>query len=674
MTTRWELQNANRRIVSVADLFCGAGGSSSGAQRAIEGLGATMDLVAVNHWNTAIATHSANHPNARHLVEDVSLIDPEQVVPEGRLDLLMASPECRFYSRARGGKPIHDQGRMNPWVVHNWLTKIDVRRVIIENVPEFVDWGPLDENGRPDKARRGEHFQAWFLTFMALGYQAEWRLLNAADYGEATTRTRFFLMARNDGALLEWPEPTHGKSETPLLPGRLPWRGAREIIDWTNSGRSILDDPKYQRKPLSVKTRRRIARGLEKYGGPLAPLFIRLLDLPNCETLAWEANGRQQSFILNRHGDNGGNRAHGVHEPVPTITTRGGGYLVQTGASRFVGANRNENIPRSIDEPIPPVTTGGGGGIFLVEAEPRPFLIGQQSGAAPRDTAEPMPTIASAGAISLVRPIVIQYYGQSDVQDIDLPLAGITAAARKHGLVRPALVEYYGNSDAANIENPLPTVTAKARHGLVCPTIIECNHGNGPMGDKGDYRRAHSVEEPLPAITTAHGLALAQPIVVETPQTGANGRYSRSSDEPLMTVTTNDDLCLAVPVADPAPQPYIVPNFGECAYQEPRTHAIDDPLPTVTSRGAGNLVVPELDDPGDVPALDPNRLVEIDGQTYLLDIRFRMLQNPELARAMGFSDDESAYEFVGNVAEVTKQIGNAVPVNLAAALVRAILA
>ena len=663
----------SNRIVSVADLFCGAGGSSSGAQRAIEELGATMDLVAVNHWNTAIATHSANHPNARHLVEDVSLVDPERVVPEGRLDLLMASPECRFFSRARGGKPIHDQGRMNPWVVHNWLTKIDVRCVIIENVPEFVDWGPLDEHGRPDKAHKGEHFQAWFLTFLSLGYRAEWRMLNAADYGEATTRTRFFLVARKDGVPLEWPEPSHGKIGAPLFPGRMRWRGAREIIDWTNPGRSILDDPKYQRKPLSVKTRRRIARGLEKYGGPLAPLFIRLLDLPDAEGIAWDADGAQQSFVLNRHGDNGGNRAHGVHEPVPTITTRGGGYLVQPAATHLVGANRNENVPRSIEEPIPPATTAGGGGIYLVAAEPRPFLIGQQSNAAPRDAAEPMPTIATAGAISLVRPIVIQYYGQSDAQDIDQPLSGITAVARKHGLIQPTLVEYYGNSDAASIDAPLPTVTTKTRHALVWPTIIECNHGNGSMGDKGNYRRVHSIEEPLPTITTAQGLALAQPVVVKTSQTGGNGSYSRSADEPLLTVTTENDLCIAVPVADPAPQPYIVPNFGECANQEPRTHAIDDPLPTVTSRGAGNLVVPELDDTGDGPDLDPNRLVEIDGQTYLLDIRFRMLQNPELARAMGFNDDESGYEFVGTVSEVTKQIGNAVPVNLAAALVRAIL-
>ena len=211
----------------VADLFCGAGGSSTGAQKAITEIGGTMELVAINHWNTAIATHQANHPTARHLVEDVSIVDPEAVVEEGRLDLLMASPECKFYSRARGGKPVHDQGRMNPWAIHNWLTKLDVNCVLIENVPEFVDWGPLNPDGRPDKAHKGEHFQAWFLTFDSLGYKAEWRMLNAADYGDATTRIRFFLMARKDGRPVVWPEPSHAKSDVGMFPGRLPWRGAR---------------------------------------------------------------------------------------------------------------------------------------------------------------------------------------------------------------------------------------------------------------------------------------------------------------------------------------------------------------------------------------------------------------------------------------------------------------
>ena len=699
----------------VADLFCGAGGSSTGAKKAIEEIGGHMELVAVNHWNTAIATHSANHPTARHLVEDVSMVDPEAVVEEGRLDLLMASPECKFYSRARGGKPVHDQGRMNPWVVHNWLTKLDVRCVIIENVPEFTVWGPLDANGKPDKARKGMHFEAWFLAFHSLGYEAEWRMLNAADYGDATTRVRFFLMARKDGKPLEWPDPSHAQGDTGMFPGRRRWRGASEIIDWSNVGRSLFDDPKYQKKPLSEKTRRRIARGLDRFGGPLAPLYIRLLGLSDYE--ASQESGRQepQPFILNRHGENGSDRTHSVEDPVPTATCRGAGYLVEAGAEPFVQANRNENAPKSLEDPVPVVTTAHGGGSFLVEPVLQSFLLGQQSGGAPRSTEDPAPTVTADGAISLVQPSIIQYYGTSDAHGIDRPLSSVTAGGRKHGLVRPTLVEYYGNSDAADVDDPLPTVTAKARHGLANPTLVQLNHGNGHMGDKGNERRVHSVDDPVPGITTSPGLGIATPALLQvnhgngTEGDTADDRRVHSVEDPLPTMTTKRNLGLANPVLvrtghtlsqsiaarpveDPMPtlvtkndltlvnpqaKPYIVPNFGEAEGQEPRTHDIEDPLPAVTSRGAGNLVTPTLQEAMlehlEQSGIDPRRMVFVDGQPYLLDIRFRMLQNPELARAMGFEDEETRYEFVGTVADVTKQIGNAVPVNLAAALVKSAL-
>ena len=691
----------------VADLFCGAGGSSTGAQKAIAEIGGSMDLVAINHWHPAIATHSANHPAARHFVEDVSMVDPEAVVEEGRLDLLMASPECKFYSRARGGKPVHDQGRMNPWVVHKWLTALDVRCVLVENVPEFVEWGPLRPDGRPDKRQKGKHFEAWFLTFGSLGYQAEWRMLNAADYGDATTRVRFFLMARKDGRPVVWPEPTHAKSDTPMFPGRLPWRGAKEIIDWSNQGRSLLDDPKYLKKPLSEKTRQRIARGLERFGGPLAPLYIQLLNLSDTDrdSQAEMGNREARPFILNRNGENGSVRAHSVETPMPTATGRGAGYvinpqaepfhganrkstiprnsdgpvhtvttsgiyLVQPVAEPFVGANRSGNVPKSTEDPVPPLTTAHGGGSFLVEPDIRPFMLGQQSGGAPRSIHDPTPTVTGDGAISLIRPSIVEYYGRSSARDIDDPLSAITSM-NKHGLSQPCLIEYYGHSAGADVDEPLPTVTAKARHGLAQPLLVDVNHG--AKGLDSDDHRTHSIDDPLASPTTKRGVGLAQPVLIQTSQTGGNGTYARPTDQPVPTLTTKADLCIATPEA----RPYLVPNFGERGGQEPRVHDINEPVPAVTSRGAGSLVSPILVEPvlrrvrdADI---DPRRLIFVDGNPYLFDIRFRMLQNAELARAMGFEDEETSYEFVGNVGEVTKQIGNAVPVNLAAALVKAAL-
>ena len=560
MDNRQEAIDGTKHTYLVADLFCGAGGTSTGATKAVEESGREIDLVAVNHWQVAVETHKLNHPEARHYVQDLDGADPEMLVPEGRLDLLMASPECRHFSRARGGKPMKDQSRMNPWIVHRWLTALNVRCLLVENVPEFTSWGPLDDNGRPDPERKGTYFEEWVRSLWGLGYDVQWRMLNAADFGEATTRTRFFLQARNDGQPIHWPEPSHAKAGDASLMEELPrWRGAREIIDWSNPGRSLLDDPKYKKRPLSEKTRRRIARGLQRFGGPLAPLYIRLLDLPD--------EGDYMDAEL---------------DGVPDVVT-------------FHGSNRQNTAPRGVDDPIPTATTWGNGGCYMVQAEAEPFTLGQQSGGAPRTTDDPIATVAAAGAISLLRPIV---------------------------------TEYYTNGHSRSVDEPVSSVTTKQRHGLTTP------------------------------------------VVVRVSQTGGNGSYVREVSEPLPTITTRNDMYVVTPEA----HAYVVPNFGERDGQEPRVHDVDEPMPTVTSRGAGNLVSPMLaETSGEYAEVDPRRVVSMNGQPYLLDIRYRMLQNPELARAMGFSDEESTYEFVGNVTEVTKQIGNAVPVRLAAALVKAVL-
>jgi DNA (cytosine-5)-methyltransferase 1 len=264
----------SEKIFKVADLFCGAGGSSTGARKAIESIGGTMELVAVNHWPVAVETHSLNHPNARHYVQNLETADPETIVPEGYLDLLMASPECRFFSRARGGKPTKEQGRVSAWFINNWLTSLDVRVLLVENVPEFVNWGPLLLPSRkPDPARRGMFFEEWVRSLWGLGYQVEWRNINAADHGDATSRTRFFLQARNDGNPIAWPEATHSRHGGARLEGKVKqWRGAREIIDWSNPGQSLLDAPKYRKKPLAVKTRRRMVFST-RAGNQIKPSF-----------------------------------------------------------------------------------------------------------------------------------------------------------------------------------------------------------------------------------------------------------------------------------------------------------------------------------------------------------------------------------------------------------------
>src|SRR5690348_6227660 len=253
------------RKMLVADLLCGAGGSSTGCQRALEAMGLKMELVCVNHWGVAIETHKKNHPEARHYVQDIATVRPHLLVPEGYLDLLMASPTCTHHSVARGGKPTSDQQRSDPWHIVTWLTELRVKRLIIENVWEFCGWGPVDpRTARPIKGRKGEYFHAWIDTLRRLGFEPEWRKLNAADYGDATTRQRFILMARSDQRRVSWPMPTHKRRDElqgDLFSDSKPWRPAREIIDWSIKGKSILN----RKKPLAPKTLARIYAGAMKF-------------------------------------------------------------------------------------------------------------------------------------------------------------------------------------------------------------------------------------------------------------------------------------------------------------------------------------------------------------------------------------------------------------------------
>lgn len=596
----------------VADLFCGAGGTSTGAEKAVKALGSKMRLTCVNHWPLAIETHRRNHPTARHYIEDISVAKPVNLVPEGYLDLLIASPECTHFSRARGGKPVNDQSRMNPWAIVRWLTDLDVRCLLVENVPEFVEWGPITEACQPHKKKKGQYFEAWVKTLWELGYKTEWKFLNAADYGDATTRTRFFLQARKDGVQIQWPEPSHVPAGSGEMWGIKPrWRAAREIIDWQSAGRSLIDDPKYLKKPLSEKTRRRIARGLQRYGGQYAPLYIRLLGLEEeCD---------------------------------------------------------------------------GGSAI------PEPFIIAQRSHSAARDMSQPIPTVAVRGAISLIDPQIIKYYGTNDASPIDSPVPTVTTKQR-FGLMEPVVAPFVlsrnGNDLQRSVEEPIPTATTRGAGYLVQPFILQ--NRIRPDGD-----RVYSIDRPLNTITGHGAGALVEPVMVQTDQTGGNGKCVRSVDEPLPTLVTKKNLAIVEPqlvnikgtsntsrIEDPVPtictkqhfglvDPVLVQvNHGDDQGAS-RMQAVDEPLPTVTTKRNVGLIEPVMERAD--RSVDPRRMVTIDGQPFILDIRFRMLNNRELARATGFDDEETTYEFVGNVAEVTKQIGNAVPVNLAAALVTSIL-
>lgn len=523
------------KTVVAADLFCGAGGTSTGLLKAAKRMGLDVRLVAINHWDVAIATHSLNHPNVTHFNSDLEKIDPRQVVPGGKLDLLVASPECTHFSKARGGKPMSKQSRASVKYILRWVGSLDVENVIIENVPEFMDWGPLHRKGpnmdKPIKKRKGEYFHRFVRKMEANGYTVKWRVLNAADYGDPTTRKRLFVLARKGGNPV-FPEPSHNKRGGDMFGARPTWKPAREIIDWSIKGESVFN----RKRPLSHNTMRRIMAGLLKFGG-------------------------------------------------------------------------------------------------------KAFVLGQQSGAAPRDVDEPLPTVAGAGAISFIEPFILNVRGGNDgylrASEIDQPLPTVTSTSPT-ALVEPFLVPFHGESASQkprshSVDEPLPTV-AGSTFGLVEPFIMQMEHSTE---ESGDDRRVYALERPLPTITKKGLFALVEPFIVPQFSTGA----PRSVEEPLSTITsTSRGIGLA--------EPYLVEYYGTGG-----ATSVDEPLKTQTGRDRFGLVQPMV--------------FENEGKQYLLDIRFRMLQPHELARAMSFP---KKYKFSGNREQVVKQIGNAVPVNLAAAL------
>ena len=311
----------------VVDMFCGSGGESQGIAWSAQKAGAKIQMYAINHWQRAIETHQANFPAAEHICRDVQDINPAEIVTGGHVDLFWGSPECTQHSPARGGKPINDQKRVTPFTILEWLNKLTVDRVIIENVKEFRSWGPLDPaTKRPDPKRKGEIFDTYIAMIRGLGYTVDHRVLNAADYGAPTARSRLFIQAVKDGSgkSILWPEATHARP-TPnrTLTRALPrWVPARDIIDWSQPSESILS----RKRPLAERTMQRIREGLARFGG-------------------------SEFLICMEHGG----RVVSADAPVPTITTARGGAIGL--AQPFIIEYYGNGKPRSVSAPLPTVTT-----------------------------------------------------------------------------------------------------------------------------------------------------------------------------------------------------------------------------------------------------------------------------------------------------------------------------
>lgn len=449
------MSNLTKTIsIEVTDMWCGGGGTTEGFFQAVKefnqqssGKQYAVKLTGVNHWEIAVATHSANHPKARHFCKSVDSLNPFQLHQNGRIFLLMASPECIHHSNARGGKPRSEQSRADVWDIKRWIEKLYVENLLIENVKEFVDWGPLGANGKPLKSKKGEFFRE-FISWLKILYKVEWKILNCADYGDATTRERFFLIARRGNKKIFFPEPSHAspkvleKKQPELFSTneRKPWRPAREIIDWNLEGKSIFG----RKKPLSINTIKRIEVGLFKYG--------------------------LKNFLLNMKNKN--RRDRSLDLPLFTQTTMNHQYLVEPFLIQFFGERKNQ-IPRtrSVENPVWTITAQNR--TALVE----PFICNinhtgkdvsnNRHEAYCYDLERPVPTVTTKNSFVIVEPFLVKYYTGSDAVSIDDPLPTVTANYEHLGLVEPFLIKWNNNQDAQSVNEPLKTLTTKDRYGLV---------------------------------------------------------------------------------------------------------------------------------------------------------------------------------------------------------------
>jgi DNA (cytosine-5)-methyltransferase 1 len=513
----------------IVDSFAGGGGASTGIEMA---LGRSPDY-AINHDAEALALHAANHPDTIHLSKNIYKVDPMDVVGRRKVGLLWASPDCKHFSKAKGGAPVKREIRDLAWTVVLWAERVRPRVIILENVEEFQTWGPLVETPKgifPCPDRKGETFNEWIGALRKHGYKVEWKELRACDYGAPTTRKRLFLIARCDGQKLVWPAPTHG-------PGRLPYHtAASHVIDWSIPCPSIFDtsDEIMAKfgvraiRPLAENTMARIAKGVKRYVLDAAKPFI----------------------IKFQTGAVGSD----VDAPLPTVTANS--FIKRPGGAAPLGVvmphlmtMRNAGKPHNeADKPTHTVTAGGAG-LSLVA----PILSSAQHGGSHRAADEPHRTIAASDKDQnqIIAATMVQTgYGERPGQepralDIGKPLGTVVAGGAKHALVAAFLAQHNtmpagGVHAGHDAQEPISAVTATGSQQAVVSA--------GLMNMKGSQRASLPIDGGTPT-QTAGGEHVAEVRAFLMKYYGVD--QDPRIEEPLSTVTTKDRFGIVTVEGEP---------------------------------------------------------------------------------------------------------------------------
>lgn len=452
----------------VVDNFAGGGGASTGMEL---GLNRHVDI-AINHDKDAIDMHKMNHPETKHYCESVWDVDPIEACDKRPVGLAWFSPDCKHFSRAKGATPVNKNIRGLAWVAVRWAALVPVRIIMLENVEEFLTWGPVVDD-KPCKERKGETFEGFILALTTglpyehpafsdvcdalqmwgnnklqqkiingLGYNVEWKVLKACDYGTPTIRKRLFLIARNDGQAIEWPTPTHGK-------GLQPYKTAADIIDWNVPVRSIFN----RKRPLAEKTMARIAKGLQKF----------VIDSSN----PFIVPGECSTPFITEHANGSNQRNMAADEPLRTICAQVKGGHFALVSPLIVKCNHEGNAFRGQDINLPLQTLTGKNGTAVVTSH------------------------------------MIKFRGTNIGHGTDEPVHTISAGGFHIGEVRAFIIKYYGTGMAHSMEKPLDTVTTKDRFGLVTikgeeyeiidigMRMLEPHELFAAMGFPLDYKTSH---------------------------------------------------------------------------------------------------------------------------------------------------------------------------------------
>ncbi len=503
----------------IVDNFAGGGGASVGIELAT---GRPVDI-AINHNADAIAMHKVNHPYTTHYKEDVFAIDPEKVTGGRPVDILWGSPDCKHFSKAKGGKPVDRKIRGLSWVIIKWaISSVAPKCIFMENVEEIQTWCPLIKikgQMRPDPKRIGETFKG-FISILTngiskehpafieaceflkinpkstqgdrlargLSYKVEYKVLKACDYGAPTKRKRLYLIARNDGQPIVFPKPTHGEGKD-----LKPYMTAADCIDFTINCPSIFG----RKKNLAVNTLRRIARGLDKFVVKNPKPFIMQMNYNNVPQDIDKPMSTQTAvnkhFIVNPsivpigYGEKKGQapRVNDIQDPLNTVVSSCKHFLGVPKLEPYIMCNNTNNVPKSVSEPTPTITTGNRNFLCI------PYLSsrhGDGKDGRGSEVNNPTPTLTATNHEHLIAANVIHYYGGADhASKVDDPLATITVEPR-HYLMESHFCALRNNMGCKALDEQIPTLTAHSDMAQIA-TYLEKIDGSQNLGYWAEIRK-----------------------------------------------------------------------------------------------------------------------------------------------------------------------------------------